>query len=264
MLRTIIPDADVPGRAYGRVMHELSDANLRGADIRDADFREAWFREPDLENAHIRGADLTSAEIDGEIEGMSVNGVEIAPLIEAELDRRHPERVVLRAHDADAFRTGWAGLETMWQQTMDRVAAMPAGTSDMSVSGEWSFAETLRHLVFATDVWLNDGILRETESYHPAGVPFSGWRDRAGEVGIDVEARPPYDEVVQIRAGRVAAVRDFLGSLTDDVLDEEDRRPHFVSQDFSVRTCLWIVANEEWQHHRYAVRDLDAITAPSS
>lgn len=242
-------------------MNELNNTDLRGAEIHEVDLREAWLREPDLEGVHIRGADLTDAEIDGEMDGLTVNGVEVAPLIEAELDRRHPERAVLHADDAESFRAGWADLEAMWRQTMDRVAAMPAGTVDTSVRGEWSFAETLRHLVFATDVWLNDGILRREHPYHPYGKPFSGWRDRAGEVGIDVDARPTYDEVVRMRADRVAAVRDFLGSLTDDVLAEQDRRPHFVSQDFSVQTCLWIIANEEWQHHRYAVRDLDAIAA---
>ena len=33
---------------------------------------------------------------------------------------------------------------------------------------------------------------------------------------------------------------------------------------FPVSRCLWIIMNEEWHHHRYAVRDLDAIAARGS
>ena len=28
----------------------------------------------------------------------------------------------------------------------------------------------------------------------------------------------------------------------------------------SVRECLHVVLNEEWEHHRFAVRDLDTLT----
>ena len=30
---------------------------------------------------------------------------------------------------------------------------------------------------------------------------------------------------------------------------------------YPVRECLLTVLNEEWQHHQYAVRDLDILTA---
>jgi DinB superfamily len=84
------------------------------------------------------------------------------------------------------------------------VAALPAGTVDASVGGEWSFAQTPRHLVFATDVWLRDAVAHREEPYHPYGEPFSGWRDRASAVGIELGARPKYQEVLELRADRVA------------------------------------------------------------
>ena len=239
-------------------MSRLTDTDLRGADIAGADLRGAWLREVNLSGAHIRGADLTGTEIDGEIDGLTIHGIEVGPLVEAELDRRHPERAALRAHDADSFRSGWAGLEAMWALTIERVAAMPAGTVDVSVDGEWSFAQTLRHLVFATDVWLSDAILHREHPYHRYGEPFSGWRDRASEVGIEVDAHPPYQDVLEMRADRVRMVRDYLTSVTDAGLDEGGHQPFFVSHPFSARDCLGIIINEEWHHHRYAVRDLTA------
>ena len=61
-----------------------------------------------------------------------------------------------------------AVLERTWAATLERVAAMPAGTVDVSVDGEWSFAQTLRHLVLATDAWLGRAVLG-IEPFHPIG-----------------------------------------------------------------------------------------------
>lgn len=238
--------------------------DLAGAEFVGTDLHGAWFRDSDLSGVRIRGADLTGAELDGDIDGLRINGVEVAPLVEAELDRRHPERAALRARDADSMRAGWAGLEAMWAPTMERVAAMPPGTVDVSVDGEWSFAQTLRHLVFATDAWLGFAILGKPDAYHPIGVPFSGWRDQAAGV-VDADAAPSYQEVLQVRGERVGMVRDFLGTLTDQRLDELRDSPVFArTPQFPLGQCLWIIMNEEWHHHRYAVRDLDAIEAGAS
>lgn len=46
------------------------------------------------------GAELVDVEISGEVQGLRVNGVDVGPLVEAELDRRHPERALIRPTDA--------------------------------------------------------------------------------------------------------------------------------------------------------------------
>lgn len=242
----------------------LEADDLSGFEFVERNLDGAWFRRCNLRGVHIRGSDLTNAEIDGDIDGMTIHGIEVAPLVEAELDRRHPERAALRANDADSMRSGWAGLEAMWAATVDRVAAMPTGTADISIGGEWSFAQTLRHLVFATDAWLGQAILGKSDAYHPIGMPFSSWRDEAAGV-VDLDATPSYDEVLAVRAQRVGMVRDFLATLQDDELGEQRKPPLFVlrTPQFPVSECLWIMMNEEWHHHRYAVRDLDAIEARS-
>ena len=238
---------------------------LQCAEFVGADLRDSWFRGSNLRGVRIRGADLTGAEIDADIHGVRVNGIEIAPLVEAELDRRYPERTALRAQDAASMRSGWARLEAMWMPTMERAAVLPAGTVDVSVNGEWSFAQTLRHLVFATDVWLGASILGRTDAFHRIGVPVSGWRAKAGDVGIDVDAAPSYDEVLQVRAERVGQVREFLATLSDETLGEQRESSVFTGgAPFPVSRCLWIIANEEWHHHRYAGRDLDAIAGSES
>jgi len=60
-------------------------------------------------------------------------------------------------------------------------------------------------------------------------------------------------------AGRVAMVRDFLA--TSDELAATRRNPHAPEYQETVLSCLHVILEEEWEHHRYAVRDLDAVEA---
>ncbi len=234
---------------------------MHGAQFRMVDLRDSWFRIVDLRGVHMRGVALVDADLDGEIEGMRIWGVEVAPLVEAELDRRHPERVALRATEPADLRAGWAGLEAIWAVTVERVGSMPPGTQDVSVEDEWSFAQTLRHLVLATDAWLGRAILRREHPFHPLGVLFSEAAGREAEFGIEVDATPSYAEVLDARAGRVAMVRDYLGAVTPEELAATRANPWGGEWQPSVLDCLRVIFEEEWHHHRYAVRDLDAIDA---
>src|SRR5512146_2877166 len=104
---------------------------------------------------------------------------------------------------------GYRLLQRTWAATLDRVAAMPAGTAGISVDGEWSFAQTLRHLVFATDVWLGRAILETGQPFHPLGQPDAGAEGSGLDMSVFTTAEPSYAEVLEARAGRVAMVRDF-------------------------------------------------------
>lgn len=226
----------------------------------DEDLRGAVFRESDLRGVRMRGVLLNDADLDGVIDGLMINGVEVAPLIEAELDRRHPERVVLRARTPEQFRVGWAGLQRMWAATDDRVLAMPPGTVDVSVDQEWSYAETLRHLIFVTDTWLGWTVQGRRDAYHPIGMPLSEQRSAAAGYGIDPDADPSFDEVREVRADRIGRVTAFLADLAEDDLGRHCPPPPFnPGLQPTVRSCLGVLMNEEWEHHRFAVRDLNAI-----
>jgi hypothetical protein len=56
-------------------------------------------------------------------------------------------------------------------------------------------------------------------------------------------------------------VRDFLAAVTPDVLAAPRKNPHDPGRPETVRSCLHVILKEEWEHLRYAVRDLDAIEA---
>jgi hypothetical protein len=242
--------------------------DLQGAEFIGANLRDARFVRADLSGVVMRGVDVQGADIDAPwlFDGESflrVNGVDVIPLVEAELNRRFPGRADRRAGHPDRLRAAWAMLEQTWTATLERVAAMPVGTVDMSVGGEWSFAQTLRHLILATDMWLGRAILEMDQPFHPIGQLDAGTEDNGLDMSTFTTLTPSYAEVLEVRAGRVAKVRDFLATATPDVLTATRRNPHVPEHPETVVSCLHVILAEEWEHHRYAVRDLDAIEAKS-
>jgi uncharacterized protein YjbI with pentapeptide repeats len=242
--------------------------DLQGAEFVDADLSRARFRRADLSGTVMRAVDLRGADIDAPwlFRGESflrINGVDVIPLVEAELNRRFPGRAERRATDPDGLRAAWAAAERTWSATLERVAAMRAGTVDVSVGGEWSFAQTLRHLVMATDAWLGRGILEVEQPFHPIGQPHAEYETDGNDMSIFSTVTPSYADVLEARAGRVAMVRDFLATVTSDDLSAIRKNPWAPEYPETILSCLHVILNEEWEHHRYAVRDLDAIDATS-
>jgi hypothetical protein len=237
--------------------------DLQGAQFRGVNLRGARFVEADLSGVVMRGAEVAGTDIDApwlaEGAGLLVNGVDVTPFVETELDRRFPGRAQRKAPDPEGLRGAWAALERTWGATLARVEAMPSGTPDVSVEGEWTFAETLRHLVMATDVWLRRGILELEQPFHPLGVANAEAEEDGLDMSVFATHTPLYEEVLEARAGRVALVRDFIATVTPDELETPRRNPWAPDHPETTRSCLHVILEEEWEHHRYAVRDLDAI-----
>jgi len=236
---------------------------LQGAEFVDTDLRGARFVKADLSGVVMREVNVDGADIDapwlsnGE-SFLRVNGVDVIPFVEAELNRRFPGRADRRTGDPNGLRAAWATLEHTWADTLERVAAMPAGTVDVSVGGEWSFAQTQRHLVLATDAWLGRAILEIEQPFHPIGQRAAVPDDDL-DMSIFTTVTPSYAEVLEVRAGRVAMVRDFLATVTSDMLASTRPNPWDPEHQQTTLSCLHVILEEEWEHHRYAVRDLDAI-----
>ena len=228
----------------------------------DTDLRGARFVRADLSGAVMRAVDVDGADIDAPwLESLFVNGVDVAAYVESELVRRFPGRELRGAQDPDGLRRAWDALQSSWAALLERVAGMPAGSVDVSVDGEWSFAQTLRHLVMATDTWLGRGVLGLERPYHPIGQPHAEYETDGCDMSVFSTSTPTYAEVLEARAGRVAMVGDFLADVTEPVLDAPGRDPWDPDHPVTVRSCLHVILEEEWEHQRYAVRDLDAITA---
>ena len=251
-------DGDLRGSRFENV--DLSGSRLRLVDFSGADFRAV-----DLRGVVMRGVELVDVDIRGEIERLTVNGVDIAPLIQAELDRRYPGRAAMRPAGPAGFREAWDLVEQLWAGTVERARGLPAELLQASVNEEWSFIETLRHLVFATDAWIRRAILGDPSPWDALDLPWDEMPPTP-RVPRDRAARPSLDTVLALRRDRMATVRVVIDGLTADSLSEMTvpvegpgwPRP----MSYPVRECLLVILNEEWEHRLYAERDLDLLTGP--
>src|SRR5262245_17260682 len=199
--------ADLRGSRFEQV--DLTEADLHSVDLTGAQFRDVFFND-----VVMRGVELVNVEISGEVVDVSINGVAVAPLIEAELDRRYPDRPKMRPTDPAGFSEAWDTVERLWDGTVDRARRLPPGLLHESVDGEWSFIQTLRHLTFATDSWVTRAILGDPAPWDPLGLPWSEMPDTPG-VPNDVAARPPLETVLALRRDRMSTVRQVIDELTD-------------------------------------------------
>jgi DinB superfamily/Pentapeptide repeats (8 copies) len=233
--------------------------DLSGSRLHAVDLSGVVIRGADMSRAVLRGVELVDAEISVELRNVVVNGVDIVPLVEAELDRRYPDRASMRPVDPAGFARAWDTLERLWDGTVDRARSLPSERLHERVDGEWSFIETLRHLVFATDSWVRRAILGVPAPWDPLGLPWDEMPDLEG-VPCDRTVRPSLDEVLALRRDRMATVRQVIAGLTEATL-ASDTEPAAgpgwpPPRSFGVRECLQIVLNEEWEHRLYAERDL--------
>ena len=61
----------------------------------------------------------------------------------------------MRPADPAGFAEAWDILERLWGGTAGRARRLQPELLHEPVDGEWSFIETLRHLLFATDSWIS-------------------------------------------------------------------------------------------------------------
>ena len=250
---------DLCGAQFERV-------DLSGAKFRTVDLSDARFRAVDLSRVVMRSVDLVDVDIHGEIQNLTINGVDIGPLVDAELNRRSPLRSKMRPTDPAGFREAWGILARLWGETVERARRLQPELLHESVDGEWSFIETLRHLVFATDSWITRAILGDPSPWDPLDLPWDEMPDTP-EVPRDRDARPSLEVVLELRHRRMATVRQVIEGLTVATLDgdtEPVEGPGWPQpRSYPVRKCLLIILNEEWEHRLYAERDLDALEARS-
>ena len=218
-----------------------------GAIFSRASFRGATLRYSDVSGVTMRSVDVDGLDIDSHdlfFGTLLVNGVDVVPLVDAELNRQFPGRELQKAETPEGLREAWVAVQAAWQET---VASTPSEMRDAHVADEWSLAQTLRHLVLATDAWLRGAIQRCEQPFHEIGQIFTG----AAEMGFDMSIfradEPTYDEILVVRAQRQELVTDFLATATPELLAEERDNP-WGGGDLhpTVGDCIRVILKEEW------------------
>lgn len=231
--------------------------NFEGATFVRTSFRGATLRSCDVSGVTMRSVDVDGLDIDSHdlsFAALIVNGVDVVPLVNAELNRQFPGRELQTAQTPDGLRDGWVAVQAAWETT---VRSTPPELVDAHVEDEWSLSQTLRHLVLATDAWLRGGIMRMEQPFHEIGLIFTG----ADEMGFDTSIfradAPEFEEILAVRAERQQMVTDFLSAVTPELLAEERDNP-WSGDDWhpTVGDCVRVILEEEWAHLRYVRRDL--------
>lgn len=234
---------------------------FEGATFIQASFRGATIRFSDLTGAKLRAVDTDGLEIDNHnlfFGSLYVNGVDVVPLVDAELNRQFPGRELQKAQTVEGLREGWASVQRAWATTVEQT---PADQRDVSVGDEWSLAQTLRHLILATDAWLRGGVQSMGQPFHEIGLIFTGAEQAGFDMSVFRGEEPSWDEILEVRADRQRMVTEFLESTTDAQLAEERADP-WGGDDWepTVGDCIRVILEEEWAHLRYVRRDLATLS----
>ncbi len=231
--------------------------DFEGATFVRTSFKGALLKSCDVSGVTMRSVDVGGLDIDSHdlfFGTLIVNGVDVVPLVEAELNRQFPGRELQKAQTPEGLRDGWVAVQAAWATT---VADTPPEMMDRHVDDEWSLAQTLRHLVLATDAWLRGGIMKIEQPFHEIGQIFTGAERMGFDMSIFRADTPTFDEILAVRAERQQLVTDFLSSVTPELLAEERDNP-WGGDDWhpTVGDCVRVILEEEWAHLRYIRRDL--------
>lgn len=234
----------------------MGTKEFEGATFIRASLKGAALRFSDVSGVTMRGVDVDGLDIDSHdlsFGSLVVNGVDVVPLVDAELNRRFPGRELQKAQTPEGLREGWVAVQSAWRET---VQATPPDLVDAHVEDEWSLAQTLRHLILATDAWLRGGILRMEQPFHEIGQIFTGAEEMGFDMSVFCAEPPAYEEVLAVRADRQRQVSAFLATATMEQLAQERADPWGGDWHPSVGDCLRVILEEEWAHLRYVRRDL--------
>ncbi|HNT76465.1 MAG TPA: DinB family protein [Anaerolineae bacterium] len=248
---------DMAGATFHRV-------NLGQATFNDVNLGEAVFENVNLAGARIRNANLMDLRIDdANITRLTIFGIRVDELIEAEKDRRDPERARLRMSDRYApqvVRAMLARLDEVRQTFRELLRATPPEVLNTSPGpGRWSALEHVRHLVFAEDLFLNRRILNNDTSLHTLGLLPDFIADDPAFPGVGSDACRDLETVLAAWDESHAVMLAYLADLTPEKLHtvNHEERPRTVAD------ILQVMAHHDLEHIRWVERVLEELQSPA-
>ena len=235
--------------------------SLRGTRLEGEDLRDLEIRDCRVDGLRIVDSIGGTVSVSGALGSVIVEDVDVGDHVRSVLDARHPgRRQVREARTPADFRAAWSLLRGRWEALLATLHEAPAGRAHASTRGEWSLAETLRHLRFVADALLGTAVLAETAPHHPWGLPPGGTpAEIIDDLELDLAATPSLAEVLEVRAARIHTLERELDALTEAELDricDGTPGPGYPEREYVVRNCLRVLLTEEVEHLRYALRDL--------
>lgn len=235
---------------------EFEDRDLSESVFWGVNLRKGTFRDADFSGSTFFHTEWRDVSIDGVIDRLVVNGVDVTSYVNQN-DAWYPLRIQLSPESVEDMRATWEVLCREWERLFDRLSEMQPQAATTSVNGEWSLRDTLRHLMFAMDKWFTWPILGE-RLFTPIGLPNSGSKD-GDWPGLDRDADPDFASVMEVRKVKAAVFTKYLSSLDLEQLPAEVVVPE--NGTVPALMCFHVVFEEEFEHLRYATRDLSILTS---
>jgi hypothetical protein len=235
----------------------FENLNMAGTVFHNINLAHATFDDVNMEAVQIHNANLKDMVIDdANISGLTIFGVRVDELLEAEFDRRDPERARLRIHDIlnpEEVRCVLAHLDEVRAGFYAQLRATPP---DVLIAhpgpDRWSALEHVRHLVFAEDMYLNHWLLRNDHPWYKLGFlpPFLEGNPAFVEVGSE----PTDDLEIVLAAWDTihAGMQVFVAEITPDILKRDTS-----DVDFGQR-CIGRVLQGMAQHDLIHIRMAEA------
>ena len=162
-----------------------------------------------------------------------------------------PQRVPA---DVDECRALTTQVIEETESTIERAASFSEGERQQRVNDEWSAVESIRHLVLVADLWLSKTIKGEADPFHPIALPPHFAPAKAVSPTIDPDARPTFDEAVDVLRGRLTTLREHADAITADALAQP-----VANHAKTVAGAFGVLFDEFMAHNYFMNRDLDAI-----
>jgi len=233
----------------------FENRDMAGTLFHNVNLHKATFDDVNLEGVRIYNANLKDMMIDdANIAGLTIFGVRVDQLIEAEFDRRDPERVRLRMSDIFApeeVRRVLAQLDELRAEFYARLRATPPDVLNAHPGPDrWSALEHARHLLFAEDMYLNRWLLRNDQPWCKLGFlpPFLEGNPSFAEVGT----APTGDLETVLAAWDAihAGTQAFVAEITPEILKRDTSDVDFGQR--SVGGVLQGMAKHDLAHIRMA------------
>ncbi len=238
----------------------FENRDMAGTLFHNVNLYGTTFDDVNLENARIYNANLRNMTIDdANIAGLTIFGVRVDQLIEAEFDRRDPERARLRMRDIfdpDEVRCVLAHLDEVRAEFYARLRATPP---DMLIAhpgpDRWSALEHVRHLVFAEDMYLDHWLLRNDQPWCKLGFLPPFLEGNPVFAGVGSEPTDDLETVLAAWDAIHAGMKAFVAGITPEIL-----RCDTSDVDFGQR-CVGGVLQGMAQHDLAHIRMAEAALA---
>jgi hypothetical protein len=196
----------------------LPKALFRANDLSSAYFDRGWLKGATFSHCNLGGVAIRRCDI----AGMTIDGVRVDLLLEAELDRLDPRRVHVRIgnrYEVAQVRRAVGQLEKVREQFCQHLrAAQPAHLAARTGDWQWSALQHLRHLVFAEELYTDRWILRNDEPFSPLGLLPNWLEGKPGYQAVGTNPTQHLEAVVAAWDRVHVRTQKVLLTLTEDTL----------------------------------------------